>query len=96
MALPRRAVIEALDARRPTKTYSAQMLDCLQGGGTFTGPEAYELFGVWSVAGLIAVLRSRGWQIDSDRDPDGRARYSMTRTRRLAGMAYDPIYRRGH
>lgn len=84
----------AEEPRRPT--FSSQMLDALRRGEEFTGPQAYERWGVWSVSSLINNLREKGYQIDSKREPEtGRAVYFMMRKRQLKDVRYWPTYRIG-
>jgi len=76
---------------RKRETFSSMMLAALRRGERFTGPEAYERWGVWSVSSLIHGLRMKGWQVDSDlvSTPQGtkRAQYSMTRKRDVRSVS---------
>lgn len=86
--------LRANDSLPRSLTYSAMMLDALLKGDRFTGPEAFQRWGVWSVGSLINNLRSKGWQIDSDREEfTGRAIYYIERRRQLKGRRYYPFYR---
>lgn len=75
-------------------TFSRAMIDALLDGDTFTGPEAYNQWGVWSVSSLINNLRHAGWQIGGRRDSEtGRTVYYLVRRRKLRdGLAYHATY----